>query len=115
MNWIWSIGMKFWLGLLFIPALLVLSFIPIIGQVAGLAGMVLFGVKGNEWAWQHRRWDSIQQFRDTQRVWVYWGIGLFILSIVLGVVLGAMMASIFMRNPQLMQPGAMPPGTFPGQ
>ena len=35
------------------------------------------GFKGNEWAWQNRRWDNVQQFKDVQRIWTYWGVGLF--------------------------------------
>jgi serine/threonine-protein kinase len=30
---------------------------------------VILGVKGNEWAWKSRRWDSIKDFKRHQRLW----------------------------------------------
>jgi hypothetical protein len=50
--------------------------------------------RANEWAWQNRRWESIQQFRDTQRVWVIWGIFLVAMSVVLGIILAAVAAAL---------------------
>ncbi|HET6457092.1 MAG TPA: hypothetical protein VFI02_22055, partial [Armatimonadota bacterium] len=29
-------------------------------------------VKGSEWAWQNRRWESVEQFKKVQRTWVIW-------------------------------------------
>ena len=59
---LWGIFNKVW------PA--VLSLVPIVGFVMSF----ILLVKGNEWAWQSRRWDSIEQFKSTQRKWMYWGI-----------------------------------------
>jgi hypothetical protein len=113
MTWIWSIGMQFWLGLLVIPAVFVLSFIPLIGPIANIGAMIFFGIKGNEWAWQHRRWDSAQQFRDTQRVWMYWGIGLFILGVVLAIfAFVAGMSFLAANNQAIMNQAMQNPGTF---
>jgi hypothetical protein len=61
LTWIWGIGNKVWLALL--------ALIPI--PIAGLAVAIVLGVKGNEWAWQSKKWDSIEQFRRTQRTWMY--------------------------------------------
>jgi hypothetical protein len=82
-TWIWSIGHQFWLGLLALPLGFVIGLIPLIGPVAGIAISVVFGIKGNEWAWQHRRWDSTEHFRKTQRVWGMWALGFFILILIL--------------------------------
>lgn len=71
MNWIWSIAHNTWIGLL----VFIVPF-PIM--------QIVLGVKGNEWAWQNRKWDSIEQFRATQRVWLMWGIGLTILGVIFG-------------------------------
>ena len=66
MGWIWAIRHRAWMGL---------------AVCLGLPGIgsIIQGVKGNEWAWQGRRWDGIQQFRDTQRVWVR--VGMYLLPI----------------------------------
>lgn len=34
----------------------------------------LLGTKGNRWAWEKRKWESIEQFRQSQRSWAKWGI-----------------------------------------
>lgn len=68
LNWIWGIGNKVWLALITIIALL----FPLTGFIMA----IVLGVKGNEWAWRNKRWDSIEQFKRTQRTWTYWGIGL---------------------------------------
>ena len=59
MNGIWAIGMRTWLGLL--------AFVPYVGLIMS----VVLGVKGNEWAWQNRRWESVEQFNKVQRKWAY--------------------------------------------
>jgi len=55
----------------------------------GVAMMIILGIKGNEWAWQYKRWDSIEQFRRRQRIWMYWGIAAFVAPfvLILGIVL----------------------------
>jgi len=68
LTWIWGIGNKVWV------ALAGLAPIPF----AGLAVGIVLGIKGNEWAWQCKKWDSIEQFRHRQRIWMYWGIAALI-------------------------------------
>jgi len=63
LNWVWGIGNKVWISLIGLapfPVSLIVS--------------ILLGLKGNEWAWQCKKWDSIEQFRHRQRVWMWWGI-----------------------------------------
>jgi hypothetical protein len=60
----WAIGHQVWIGLL--------CFVPYVGWVMS----IVLGLKGSEWAWQNRRFDSVEQFRDVQRTWMWWGIGL---------------------------------------
>jgi hypothetical protein len=111
-NWIWGLNHKTYITLIS----LVLSSISftvnraqqiypgIAGQsvLSSIIGIVNFslsiwyGVKGNEWAWRNRHFDSVDQFRRVQRAWFYWGLGFFIffiLLIILGVVLFAMIAA----------------------
>jgi len=66
MNWIWAIGMQTWIGLL--------ALVP----YAGFIMAIVLGVKGNEWAWQNRKWESVEQFNNVQRVWTIWGVALLL-------------------------------------
>lgn len=79
MSWIWSIAHNTWIGLL--------VFIPYLGWIMAF----VLGFKGNEWAWQNRKWDSIEQFRETQKVWTKWGIGLLLFGAVMGVLAGVLL------------------------
>jgi hypothetical protein len=67
LSWIWGIGNNVWIALL--------------AFILGIIWMIVLGIKGNEWAWQHKRWDSIEHFKRTQRTWAKWGVGLFIAGI----------------------------------
>jgi hypothetical protein len=42
---------------------------------------VVLAIKGNEWAWQNRRFESVEQFRDTQRAWSKWGWIIFVVGL----------------------------------
>jgi len=86
MSWIWSIAHNTWIGLL--------TF------VFGIIMMVVLGFKGNEWAWQNRKWDSVEQFRETQRVWTKWGIGLTIVGIVFYGLFFSMIMAMVRNSPR---------------
>ena len=62
LGWIWSIGNQTWIGLL--------CFIPAVGWPMAF----VLGFKGNEWAWQNRRWDSPEHFRKVQGRWTIWAV-----------------------------------------
>jgi len=72
-GWIWGISFKVWISLL--------SAIPYIGVIM----LVVLGVKGNEWAWQNKKWDSIEHFKRTQRKWAWWGLGVSVVGLVIGI------------------------------
>jgi len=59
LNWIWGIAHNVWISLLAFC-------LPVIWQI-------VLGVKGSEWAWQQRQFDSIEQFKQTQAAWSKWG------------------------------------------
>jgi hypothetical protein len=74
LNWIWGIGNNTFIALLCV--------IPVVGLV--LAIVLLF--KGNEWAWQNKKWSSVAQFHRSQKVWGAIGLLCVILpSIVIGI------------------------------
>jgi hypothetical protein len=92
MNWIWAIPHKAWLAFALgvIPLVLGFGSHPLGSLV--LVSAILCGIKGNEWAWQNRQWQSLEQFRATQRAWVIWGLillALWILLVTIIVIAGA--------------------------
>jgi len=72
---IWSIFNNTWIGLL--------ALVPGLGLVMHL----ILGIKGSEWSWQNKRWDSIEHFYGTQRNWALWGFILIAISFALGLIL----------------------------
>ncbi|MEW8506835.1 MAG: hypothetical protein AB2598_09000 [Candidatus Thiodiazotropha sp.] len=79
-NWIWAIGNRTWIGLL--------ALIPYIGFVM----VIVLGVKGREWAWRNKRWESVEHFQRVQRLWSIWGLafaGMAILGIVAAIAIPA--------------------------
>jgi len=70
-SWIWAIGNRTWWGLL--------GLVPGVGLVM----RVVLGVKGREWAWRSRNWDSVDHFRRVQRRWsIAAGVCLVLLALV---------------------------------
>jgi hypothetical protein len=72
LTWIWGV----FNGVLI--SLLVLIPFPFFS----LAWAIVLGVKGNEWAWRNKKWDSVEHFKNTQRPWNIAGIVLFAISMV---------------------------------
>lgn len=78
LTWIWGACNSVWLSFL--------VFIPYFGFV----WCFVLGAKGSEWAWRHKKWNSIEHFRSTQEKWNAAGIVLFIVSIIIIVIAIAM-------------------------
>jgi hypothetical protein len=78
-NWIWALGHKLW-----VYALLgfVLSFIP-------FAAFILFGLKGNEWAWERGGYASVEELRAKERKWAIAALIVFVISILLAILVVA--------------------------
>ena len=88
--WIWAIGNKVWIGLLALVAAAglmtenVLSWNDIVLPCEGVLAVlflltwlvlaIVLGIKGNAWAWQSRKWRSVESFRRAQRIWAYVGL-----------------------------------------
>ncbi|MSP53283.1 MAG: hypothetical protein EXR81_03415 [Gammaproteobacteria bacterium] len=77
LSWIWGIGngtyRAFW------------CFVPIVN----IFMLVALGLKGREWAWRHRRWESVEQFNRVQRKWGIAGLIVVLVFVVLGMIHGA--------------------------
>lgn len=52
-------------------------------SLIGLGLSILYGVKGTEWAWNNRSWNSAADFEQTQHSWNVAGIVVFCVSIAL--------------------------------
>jgi hypothetical protein len=72
LTWIWGV----FNGVLI--SLLVLIPFPFFS----LAWAIVLGIKGNEWAWRNKKWDSVEHFKNAQRPWNIAGIVIFAISIV---------------------------------
>ena len=72
LNWIWAIGNRTWIGLL--------AFIPYVGFIMA----IVLGIKGREWAWKNKEWESVEHFNRVQKKWSYWGVGIFGLIFISG-------------------------------
>ncbi|GAA5786376.1 cytochrome c oxidase assembly factor Coa1 family protein [Chitiniphilus shinanonensis] len=70
LNWIWGLGNN--------TPLALLMFVPFVNLVMPF----VLGVKGSAWAWRHKRWDSIEAFRATQRRWAWWGLGVLLATVI---------------------------------
>jgi len=72
LTWIWGV----FNGVLI--SLLVLIPFPLFS----LAWAIVLGIRGNEWAWRNKKWDSVEHFKNTQRPWNIAGIVIFAISMV---------------------------------
>ncbi len=86
LSWIWGIGNSTWITFTMFVACLV-AIVPIVGWLVPLGLCIWFGLKGNEWAWQNKKWDSLEHFHKVQKTWATVGLILFLLNIALSVVI----------------------------
>ena len=75
LNWVWGIGNNTYIALL--------MFIPLVNIIMPF----VLGAKGNVWAWRNKRWESVEQFKRTQKKWAKWGVIVIVLFICFFVVL----------------------------
>ena len=76
MGWIWGIFNRTWITLIQLP----LSYIPKVGWIFGLICAVVFGFKGNYWAFKHKNFESSEDFHNYQRKFIYAGIVMLLLT-----------------------------------
>lgn len=65
LSWIWGLGNKTYLPLIVIPV----AFIPLVGNFICLGLAIWFGIKGNEWAWKNKKFESEEHFQEYQKKW----------------------------------------------
>ena len=84
LSWLWAIANNTWVGLL--------ALVPYVGVIMWF----VLGAKGNEWAWQNRKWESVEQLKQVQAIWARSGLITFIVISVLSVV-GVVLQFTFLR------------------
>lgn len=85
LTWIWGIGNSTFIAFL--------MFVPFVNFIMWF----VLGAKGSAWAWQNKQWDSVEDFKRTQRKWAMAGA----IVAVAGVLLAAgmfMAATKAMKN-----------------
>lgn len=80
-TWLWGVCNGVWISLL-----------ALLGPLSLIMAIIL-GIKGNEWAWQNRKFASVEDFKKTQRTWAIWGLVLFLIGIAISVIV--IIASIY--------------------
>jgi len=99
LTWIWGIFNKVWIALL----ALVIGFIPVINIIGVLVMMIVLGLKGNEWAWKNRQFESVEQFKKVQKAWAMWGVILFVLGVILSIFMWGTLMDAVQNNPAVTQ------------
>jgi len=91
LTWIWGIGHNVWIALIALGGL-----IPYVGWIISIVMAIVLGARGNEWAWQKKKWDSIESFRKTQRTWMWYGVGMIIVQTLLIISITILIISLVM-------------------
>ena len=69
LSWIWGLWNNTHITLI----MLLTYFLPWVGTIVSIGLAIWFGIKGNTWAWQNKRWESIEQFHSVQKKWAIAG------------------------------------------
>ncbi|MBD0345827.1 MAG: protein kinase [Coleofasciculus sp. Co-bin14] len=68
----WCLTNQVWIGLISWADLSVITLPVTLGMTWPIMAVIL-GIKGNEWAWKSRRWNSVREFKRHQRLWTIAG------------------------------------------
>jgi serine/threonine-protein kinase len=68
----WCLTNQVWIGLIAWTDLSIITLPVTLGMTWPIMAVIL-GVKGNEWAWKSRRWNTVKQFKRHQRLWAIAG------------------------------------------
>jgi hypothetical protein len=89
LNWIWAIGNRTWVGLF--------ALVPYVGFVVA----IVLGIKGREWAWQNKEWESVEHFLAVQKKWAFWGVVLLVVPAILGILAAIIIPQIVAHRTQM--------------
>jgi len=86
LGWIWGIGNN--------TLIAFLMFVPFVN----IPMWFVLGAKGSTWAWQNKYWNSVDDFKRTQRKWAMWGAIAPVLGVVLFVGIFHMVTKMMMDS-----------------
>lgn len=95
LTWIWGLFNKTYITLIY----LILLFIPHFGIFLAFFAQLWFGIKGNEWAWKNKKWESVEQFHKNQKKWATAALILLILPIFSSFMLSTLKPAKFENGP----------------
>lgn len=90
LNWIWGLGNSTYITLTIFASVLV-AWIPFVGALVPLGLCIWYGMKGNEWAWKNKQWQSVEHFNSVQKKWAIAGLILFILGVISTILMTVLM------------------------
>lgn len=70
LSWIWGISNNTFIAFL------------VLVPIFNIYILIMLGMKGNEWAWKNRKFQSIEHFKKVQKAWTLWGVILFAISVI---------------------------------
>lgn len=83
LTWIWGVGNNVLIAFL--------VWVPFLNLVMP----IILGIKGGEWAWQKKRWDSVEHFQSVQRIWAWVGFGVFLFFLLALIAAFSFVVSLF--------------------
>lgn len=78
-TWLWGVCN----GVYWPLVLIVVNFIPYVGQLISLGCSIALGINGSEWAWKAKSWSSIAEFKRIQHKWTMAGVWIIVIAVVL--------------------------------
>jgi serine/threonine-protein kinase len=93
----WCIPNQVWIGLISWTDLSLITLPVTLGMTWPVMAVIL-GVKGNEWAWKSRRWNSVKDFKRQQRVWAIAGFLIAIALLILVSLIVLMLLALGMSS-----------------
>lgn len=97
LSWIWGLGNRSYITLIIFP-IAILSIIPVVGFIIQIGAIIWFGINGNKWAWQNKRWNSIEEFHRVQKKWAIAGVIVAIIVLLLYILGFTLLLSTFSSN-----------------
>ncbi len=90
-SWLWAP----FNGMLWPLLVLIVMAVPYLGQVCGLCLCVYLGLNGSKMAWRSGKYRDFGDFKRIQRLWIYAGAVVFVLTVVAHIYLLKLTLSLF--------------------
>jgi len=85
-SWLWAVCNGIYWPLVML--------IPFLGLIAWPVIAIILGINGNQWAWEKRKWRSVEHFEKVQHTWAMIALWVFLGSIILGFLFVILIANV---------------------